>query len=120
MTFQGRVIGAVTLSNTTDRDLEDAEVNLASELAARAAQAITNARLYQERTQVAATLQASRVIKGWQEALGLMKPGAKWQLFVPPELAYDLSSPPGIPPGSLLIFDVELIRANSPPPAAAK
>lgn len=59
MTFQGKVIGAVTLSNTTDRDLEDADVTLAGELAARAAQAVTNARLYQERTQVAATLQAS-------------------------------------------------------------
>jgi FKBP-type peptidyl-prolyl cis-trans isomerase len=28
------------------------------------------------------------VIKGWQEALPLMKPGAKWQLFIPPDLAY--------------------------------
>lgn len=50
------------------------------------------------------------VIKGWQEAIPLMKPGAKWQLFVPPELAYDIYSPPGIPPGSLLVFDVELIK----------
>lgn len=59
MTFHGEVIGAVTLSNTTDRDLEDADVNLASELAARAAQAVTNARLYQERALVATTIQAS-------------------------------------------------------------
>jgi serine phosphatase RsbU (regulator of sigma subunit)/anti-sigma regulatory factor (Ser/Thr protein kinase) len=59
MIFQGKAIGAVTLSNTTDRILDDAEVQLASELASRAAQAITNARLYQERTAVASTLQAS-------------------------------------------------------------
>lgn len=56
-----------------------------------------------------ATFIASSVIKGWQEALLLMKPGAKWQLFVPPELAYDTQPKPGIPAGSLLIFEVELI-----------
>lgn len=59
MTFQGEVLGTVTLSNTTDRRLEDADVALAHELAARAAQAITNARLYTQRTQIAQTLQAS-------------------------------------------------------------
>jgi FKBP-type peptidyl-prolyl cis-trans isomerase FklB len=55
------------------------------------------------------------VIKGWQEALPMMKPGAKWQLFVPPELAYDLNSPPTIPPGSLLVFDIELLKVNPQP-----
>jgi FKBP-type peptidyl-prolyl cis-trans isomerase len=54
------------------------------------------------------------VIKGWQEALTLMKPGAQWRLFVPPELAYDAASPPGIPPGSLLVFDIELLRIEPP------
>ena len=43
-----------------------------------------------------------------------MKPGAKWQLFVPPELAYDTNSRPPIPPGSLLLFDVELISVGAP------
>ena len=37
---------------------------------------------------VPATFPVNGVIKGWQEALVLMKPGAKWQLFIPPELAY--------------------------------
>ncbi len=57
------------------------------------------------------------VIPGWQEALVLMKPGAKFQLWIPPKLAYDLDSPPTIPPGSLLVFDVELVSIA--PPAAA-
>ena len=48
-------------------------------------------------------------IKGWQEALQHMKPGSKWQLFVPPDLAYGLTSRPGIPAGSLLIFEVALL-----------
>jgi FKBP-type peptidyl-prolyl cis-trans isomerase FklB len=60
-----------------------------------------------------ATFPVSGVIKGWQEALVLMKPGAKWQLFVPPELAYDANSRPPIPPGSLLVFDVELVSVDA-------
>jgi FKBP-type peptidyl-prolyl cis-trans isomerase len=50
------------------------------------------------------------VIKGWQEALLLMKPGAKWQVFIPPDLGYGKAPRPGIPGGSLLIFDVELLK----------
>jgi FKBP-type peptidyl-prolyl cis-trans isomerase len=71
---------------------------------------------------VPATFKVNGVIKGWQEALVLMKPGSKWQLFVPPELAYDNSPRPGIPAGSLLIFEVELVSvkpSESPPTAAS-
>lgn len=56
-----------------------------------------------------ATLTASGVIAGWREALGLMGKGAKWQLFVPPELAYGSKPPAAIPPNSLLVFDVEVL-----------
>jgi FKBP-type peptidyl-prolyl cis-trans isomerase FklB len=63
-----------------------------------------------------ATFTANAVIKGWQEALVLMKPGAKWQLFVPPDLAYGASPKPGIPGNSLLIFEVELLSAKSSNP----
>ena len=50
------------------------------------------------------------VIKGWQEALQLMTVGSKWKLYVPSDLAYGDSSPSAsIGPGSLLVFDVELI-----------
>lgn len=67
-----------------------------------------------------ATFPVLGVIKGWQEALVLMKPGSKWQLFIPPELAYDVNSPPAIPPGSLLQFEVELLSVNTPPPEAPR
>jgi FKBP-type peptidyl-prolyl cis-trans isomerase FklB len=69
-----------------------------------------------------ASFTVNGVIPGWQEALVLMKPGAKWQLFVPPELAYGARPQPGIPGGSLLIFDVELVsvKSNSAPAAPAK
>jgi FKBP-type peptidyl-prolyl cis-trans isomerase len=66
-----------------------------------------------------ATFPVNGVIPGWQEALVLMKPGAKWQLFVPPELAYGASPKPGIPGGSLLIFDVELLSVKASGSAAA-
>ena len=65
-----------------------------------------------------ATFNVSRVIPGWTEALQLMKPGAKYQLFIPPQLAYDLRGPPAIPPGSMLIFDVELVSIKPPAPPA--
>jgi FKBP-type peptidyl-prolyl cis-trans isomerase len=59
------------------------------------------------------------VIHGWTEALLQMKVGSKWQLFVPSELAYGERGRPGIQPNSVLIFDVELISAEHPSPAAA-
>jgi FKBP-type peptidyl-prolyl cis-trans isomerase FkpA len=61
-----------------------------------------------------ATFPVNGVIRGWQEALVLMKPGAKWNLFIPPELAYGDNSPPPIPPGSLLKFEVELLSVKAP------
>ncbi len=65
-----------------------------------------------------ATFPVNGVIPGWQEALVLMKPGSKYELYIPPKLAYDLESPPAIPPGSMLKFEVELLSVK-PPQAAA-
>jgi FKBP-type peptidyl-prolyl cis-trans isomerase len=51
------------------------------------------------------------VIPGWTEALQKMKVGDKWQLFVPPNLAYG-ENPPGQPieANSLLVYEIELLE----------
>lgn len=57
-----------------------------------------------------ATFQVGGVIQGWIEALQMMKVGSKWELAIPPELAYgDRGAGPAIKPGSTLIFEVELL-----------
>ena len=53
-----------------------------------------------------ATFPVQGVIAGWTEALQLMKEGAKYQLFIPPDLAYGSRGPLA---NRLLIFDVELL-----------
>ena len=61
-----------------------------------------------------ATFPVNGVIKGWTEALLKMKVGDKWQLFIPADLAYGASPPPGssIGPNAVLLFDIELINVE--------
>jgi FKBP-type peptidyl-prolyl cis-trans isomerase FklB len=64
-----------------------------------------------------ATFPVNRVIKGWTEALQLMKPGAKYQLFVPADLAYgERGAGSDIGPNAMLMFDVELVEVAAPTP----
>jgi FKBP-type peptidyl-prolyl cis-trans isomerase len=57
-----------------------------------------------------ATFAVGRIIKGWTEALQLMPVGSKWQIFIPPDLAYgDRGAGNVIPPNATLIFEVELV-----------
>ncbi len=51
----------------------------------------------------------SQVIRGWTEALQLMPVGSKWRIFIPSELGYGDQQAGAIPPGSTLIFDLELL-----------
>jgi FKBP-type peptidyl-prolyl cis-trans isomerase FklB len=50
------------------------------------------------------------VLKGWQEVLPLMKVGATWQVFVPPELAFGARGNPPVGPNEALMFDLKLVE----------
>lgn len=61
-----------------------------------------------------ASFQVDQVIKGWQEILPMMKEGGKWQIVIPPDLAYgDRGAGASIGPNETLVFDVELIKVES-------
>lgn len=60
-----------------------------------------------------ATFPLNRVIPGWTEGVQLMKEGAKYEFMLPSDLAYGPQGiPNAIPPHSILIFEVELIKVN--------
>ena len=60
---------------------------------------------------------ANSFVRGWNEALPMMKVGSKWELYLPAELAYgDFPRGPDIEPGSTLIFEMELVNVEAPPP----
>lgn len=60
------------------------------------------------------------VIPGWTEALQMMKPGGKWKIYLPPDLAYGAQGAPGgqIPPNAALTFEVELLEVVDQPAGA--
>jgi len=56
---------------------------------------------------------ADGFIKGWNEALSMMPTGSKWKLWVSSDLGYgDAGAGQSIPPGSTLVFEVELLKIN--------
>lgn len=64
-----------------------------------------------------ATFPMTDVVPGWAEALQMMKPGDKWELFIPTSLGYGEFGPPQIPPNSTLIFQLELLSFYTPKPS---
>jgi FKBP-type peptidyl-prolyl cis-trans isomerase FklB len=64
---------------------------------------------------VPAVFQVNSVIEGWQEVLPLMREGAMWQVFLPPELAFGVrGDPPMIGPNEALQFDIRLVKIGEP------
>lgn len=50
------------------------------------------------------------IIKGWQETLVQMPEGSKWEIVVPPELAYGMQGSGPIGPNETLVFSIELVK----------
>jgi FKBP-type peptidyl-prolyl cis-trans isomerase len=60
-------------------------------------------------------LVVNRLIPGWAEGMAALKPGGRAEFFIPPSLAYGNRGGAGIPAGSGLIFEVELLAVNPEP-----
>lgn len=67
-----------------------------------------------------ATFPVKAVIPGWTEALQLMNKGAKYELYIPSDLAYGENGRPSIPPHSVLQFEVELLEIQNQKDAKKK
>jgi FKBP-type peptidyl-prolyl cis-trans isomerase len=69
-----------------------------------------------------ATFGVTELLPGWTEALEMMKAGDKWEVYLPPSLAYGESPTARIGPNSTLIFEIELLSFFTPTnaPAVAK
>jgi FKBP-type peptidyl-prolyl cis-trans isomerase FklB len=58
-----------------------------------------------------AIFRVNQVIKGWTQALQMMKEGGRWQIIIPPDLGYGaMGAGNVIPPNATLNFEVELIK----------
>lgn len=55
----------------------------------------------------------NQVIQGWDQILKLMRPGDKWTVIIPPELAYGSRGSPHIPRDSTLVFVMELLSVKT-------
>lgn len=64
------------------------------------------------RSGVAPAFRLRDLIIGWNIALSKMKPGDRWEIYIPAEVGYGKRSQPGIPGGSTLIFDIELLSVS--------
>lgn len=58
---------------------------------------------------VAPAFRLRDLITGWIIALQQMRPGDRWEVYIPAEKAYGRMNQPGIPGGSTLVFDIELV-----------
>ena len=59
------------------------------------------------------TFTVNRVIKGWQEVLPLMKSGARWEVFVPSDLAFGRRGQPPVGPNEVVIYNLNLVEIKS-------
>ncbi|PBJ14554.1 FKBP-type peptidyl-prolyl cis-trans isomerase [Flavobacterium sp. ACN6] len=72
----------------------------------------TSGKTFDQSSSAGITFPLNEVIQGWTEGIPLFKEGGSGVLLIPSHLGYGSTSRPGIPGGSVLIFDVKLIKVN--------
>ena len=72
----------------------------------------TNGQVFDQSSANGVVFGLNQVIKGWTLGIPHFKEGGKGKLLIPSKLAYGANSPSGIPPNSVLIFDVHLIEVQ--------
>lgn len=72
----------------------------------------TNGKIFDKSKEEGISFPLSQVIKGWTEGIPYFKEGGKGSLLIPSHLGYGSSGNNTIPAGSVLIFDVKLIKVN--------
>jgi len=72
----------------------------------------TSGKTFDQSSAAGISFPLDKVIKGWTEGIPLFKEGGSGILLIPSHLAYGSSNNSGIPAGSVLIFDVKLIKVN--------
>jgi FKBP-type peptidyl-prolyl cis-trans isomerase FkpA len=72
----------------------------------------TNGKIVDQSTAAGLSFDLNKVIKGWTEGIPLFKEGGNGILLVPSHLGYGSFTNNGIPGGSVLVFDVKLIKVN--------
>jgi len=75
---------------------------------------LINGKVFDENKDGPVTFPVEGLIPAWSEALQMMPVGSKWQLVVPPSLAYGENAPPVIGPNQALVFEVELLEIKKP------
>lgn len=59
------------------------------------------------------TFQVDQVLQGWQEVLPLMREGAEWRIYVPPEMGFGLRGQPPVGPNEAIVFDLRLVTVGA-------
>ncbi len=72
----------------------------------------TSGKTFDQSSSAGITIPLKEVIQGWTEGIPLFKEGGNGTLLIPAHLGYGSRARPGIPAGSVLIFDVKLIKVN--------
>ncbi len=72
----------------------------------------TDGRVFDESAESGISFPLNRVIPGWTEGIPLFKEGGKGMLIIPSRLAYGNSGTRGIAPGSVLVFDINLLEVE--------